>query len=132
MSPFKTYAVLFILALATSISPVVLSFEVFIFNILGTDATLTVHCKSTDQDLGTHVLEREAHFNWDFKIGKGSPAIYDCDLSYDKITGHFTMFNEQRDALRCGDEKCLWKVQQDGMFLYIKEHDAYEKQFSWP
>ncbi|KAK0608494.1 hypothetical protein LWI29_031563 [Acer saccharum] len=96
---------LLILAMATSISPVALSFEVFIFNILGTDTNLNVHCKSSFEDLGTRVLEREAHFNWSFGIGKGSTAIYyECDMSYDNVTGHFLMFDEQRDASRCGDQ----------------------------
>ncbi|KAK4855769.1 hypothetical protein QYF36_010684 [Acer negundo] len=131
MSPFKTYVVLLILAMATSISPVALSFEVFIFNILGTDTNLNVHCRLSFEDLSTYVLEREAHFNWTFDIGKRSTVIYECDMSYDNVSGHFTMFDEQRDASRCGDQKCLWKVQQDGMYLYIKEHDAYEKQFPW-
>ncbi|KAK2643875.1 hypothetical protein Ddye_019070 [Dipteronia dyeriana] len=114
---------LLILATATSISPVALSFEVFIVNILGTDTNLNVHCKSSFEDLGTHMYRNTklisiGHSTLD--IGKGSTIIYECDMSY-----------EQRDTSRCGDQKCLWKVQQDGMYLYIKEHDAYEKRFPW-
>lgn len=126
------YMVLLTLAVAVSICPVVHGFDVFVFNLLGTGSNLTVHCKSSREDLGTHVLIREDHFNWGFRIGRGPKKVYECDMSHDNVNGHFTIFDENRDASRCGDNKCLWKVQLDGLFLYVKASDQYEKQFSWP
>ena len=57
--------------------------------------------------------------------------LYDCDLSYGSIGGHFNMFNERRDAVRRGDQRCMWRVLPDGIYLYIKANNDYEKQFHW-
>ncbi|KAL9408600.1 hypothetical protein AB3S75_047052 [Citrus x aurantiifolia] len=85
----------------------------------------------SDEDLGSHIIQHGGDFNWEFRIDIGSSLIYDCDLSFANVRGHYKMFDERRAAVRCGNQKCPWKVHKDGIYLYIKELDADRKQFSW-
>ncbi|KAL5781507.1 hypothetical protein ACOSP7_006536 [Xanthoceras sorbifolium] len=133
MGGFKICAVLLVLAVATaSMSPVVNSFEEYIFNLLGGNAKLTVHCKSQDEDLGTVVVDDGNHFNWKFHLKSNSTTFYVCDMSFENVKGQFRIFDEVRDVMRCDTLRCIWEVQRDGLYLYIRENVDYEKQFSWP
>ncbi|TYH95446.1 hypothetical protein ES332_A12G106400v1 [Gossypium tomentosum] len=70
-------------------------------------------------------------FHWEFGINIGTTAEYECDMGYGNKQKRFQVFAERRDALRCGNQKCYWRVDRDGLYLYIKEVDDYQKQFSW-
>lgn len=108
------------------------AFHVYVINNLGDDTNLTTHCRSTETDLGTRVLEFGAAFDWEFEITIGHVAEYWCDMSWARSHGDFQVFYEPRDALRCGDQKCYWRIDRDGLYLYIKSDDDYELQFRWP
>ncbi|KAF8014308.1 hypothetical protein BT93_H0219 [Corymbia citriodora subsp. variegata] len=108
------------------------AFHVYVINNLGDDTNLTAHCRSKETDLGTRVLEFGAAFDWDFVISIGHVAEYWCDLSWANSHGDFQVFYEPKDAVRCGDQKCYWRVDRDGLYLYIKIKDDYELQFRWP
>ncbi|KAK9180236.1 hypothetical protein WN943_029444 [Citrus x changshan-huyou] len=95
MSPLKKFALLFVLAMAISIYH---CFRVYINNYLDVDTKLMFHCKSSDEDLGSHIIQHGGDFNWEFSIDIGSSLIYDCDLSFANVRGHYKMFDERRAA----------------------------------
>ncbi|KAL9411131.1 hypothetical protein AB3S75_044841 [Citrus x aurantiifolia] len=129
MSPPKIFTLLIFLAnTAVSVSH---GFEVSISNNLGVNTKLTVHCKNNAEDLGSHVLENDGEFKWDFSIGTGTPVNYYCDLASGSIGGQFNLFDENRDVARCGGQTCFWRVLGDGIYLFIKANNDYEKQFHW-
>lgn len=121
-----------LLALAIFASPEVLAkYHVYIINNLGDDTTLTIHCRSKDDDLGTHSLPFEADFHWSFHINIGRTTLFYCDMNWDYIKGHFDVFVAKRDTVRCGT-KCVWRVDRDGLYLYIAKDEEYELQYRWP
>ncbi|KAB1998661.1 hypothetical protein ES319_D12G104900v1 [Gossypium barbadense] len=112
--------------------PTVNGFEVFLINNLGGNTNLAVHCFSPQvKDLGSRVILPGDDFHWEFGINIGTTAEYECDMGYGNKQKRFLVFAERRDALRCGNQKCYWRVDRDGLYLYIKEVDDYQKQFSW-
>lgn len=128
MDACKIFVLLFVLAMAISKAH---GFEVSITNNMGASTKLTVHCRSGTTDLGSHEVEYECEYKWDFSINVGAPVIYDCDLFLGSIGGQFMMFNELRDTVRCGGQKCFWRVIDNGIYLFIKANNRYEKQYSW-
>ncbi|XP_017636851.1 S-protein homolog 24-like [Gossypium arboreum] len=112
--------------------PTVNGFEVFLINNLGGNTNLAVHCFSPQvKNLGSLVIHPGDDFHWEFGINIGTTAEYECDMGYGNKQKRFQVFAERRDALRCGNQKCYWRVDRDGLYLYIKEVDDYQKQFSW-
>ncbi|XWS44872.1 hypothetical protein CRYUN_Cryun15aG0086800 [Craigia yunnanensis] len=132
MSPLKSYVLPLIVALAIFSYPIVNGFQVFLVNNLGGNANLAAHCfSSSNEDLGNRVILPGDDFHWEFSINIGTTAEYECDMGYENKQKRFQVFEERRDALRCGDQKCFWRVDRDALYLYIKEIDDYQKQFSW-
>ncbi|XVF17176.1 hypothetical protein REPUB_Repub10bG0097100 [Reevesia pubescens] len=132
MSPLNNYVLPLILVMAISSHPIVDGFEVFLVNNLGGNTNLAAHCfSSANKDLGSQVILPGNDFHWEFRINIGTTAEYECDMGYENKQKRFQVFEEVRDEERCGDEKCFWRVDRDGLYLYIKEVDDYRKQFSW-
>ncbi|XP_022741390.1 S-protein homolog 18-like [Durio zibethinus] len=132
MSPLKSYVLTLVLVLVVSSHPIVNGFQVFLVNNLGGNTNLAAHCLSAaNEDLGSRVILPGDDFHWEFSINIGTTAEYECDMGYENKHKRFQVFEERRDALRCGDQKCFWRVDRDGLYLYIKEVDDYQKQFSW-
>ncbi|XVF15118.1 hypothetical protein REPUB_Repub09cG0121700 [Reevesia pubescens] len=132
MNPFKSSIFPIVLVLVISSYPVVNGYKVFLVNNLGGNANLAARCfSSANQDLGNRVILPGYDFHWEFSINIGTTAEYECDIGYANKRKRFQVFEERRDALRCGDQKCFWRVDRDGLYLYIKEIGDYHKQFSW-
>lgn len=110
--------------------PTVKGFEVFLINNLGGNTNLSVHCFSPQvKDLGSRVILSGDDFHWEFGINIGTTAEYECDMGYENKQKRFLVFAEH--TLRCAKQKCYWRVDRDGLYLYIKQVDDYQKQFSW-
>ncbi|KAM6565496.1 hypothetical protein CsatA_024624 [Cannabis sativa] len=107
-------------------------YTVYIINFLDVNTTLSVHCKSADDDLGTHIVSYGDNFNWSFNINFFRTTLFYCDMSTSKgdLKGHFVVFDAQK--YDCHDNKCYWKVSQSGLYLFNYLHNEYELQYSWP
>ncbi|KAH7521862.1 hypothetical protein FEM48_Zijuj07G0077000 [Ziziphus jujuba var. spinosa] len=103
-----------------------------IVNYLGKNAILNLHCQSKDDDLGAHDLPYTDSFNWSFNVNIWKTTLYYCDMGSGDLIGHFDIFVAKRDMNRCGDDKCVWRVNRDVLYLYIKDVDDYVCQFDWP
>ncbi|XP_015887499.3 S-protein homolog 24 [Ziziphus jujuba] len=131
-SALKVYIILAIAYQIGLFSPALTKFNVVIVNYLGENAILNLHCQSKDDDLGAHDLPYTNSFNWSFNVNIWKTTLYHCDMGSGDLKGHFDIFVAKRDMNRCGDDKCVWRVNRDVLYLYIIDVDDYVCQFDWP
>ncbi|XP_062104471.1 S-protein homolog 29-like [Humulus lupulus] len=106
-------------------------YQVFITNFLDVNTTLSIHCQSADDDLGTHLLSYGANYNWSFNVNLFRTTLFYCDMTRgDKVSGHFDVFDAQKHD--CHDHKCYWDVSKTGLYLFNYRLNKYEFQYAWP
>ncbi|PIN25337.1 hypothetical protein CDL12_01920 [Handroanthus impetiginosus] len=90
-----------------------------VYNNLGKDIDLNLHCKSKDDDLGVHLLRNGDCFEWKFHPNIIGTTLFYCDMKWQNVTGDFDIYVAQRDEERCLN--CVWQVSQDGVRGYNEE-----------
>ncbi|EXB68698.1 hypothetical protein L484_024715 [Morus notabilis] len=93
---------------------------------------LTIHCKSKDDDLGTHVIGFNATYEWKFDINLWHSTLFFCAFNLRGVSAAFDVFKCARDydARRC-QEFCSWIARDDGLYGYT-ERNLNDIFFSWP
>lgn len=83
----------------------------------GLDHNLTLHCKSSDDDIGIHHLSPA--MNWDFKFRKNifSSTLFFCSFKWSNQFHYFDVYDSQRDEKHCIRE-CPWTVGSTGLCLF--------------
>lgn len=102
-----------------------------IMNDLGGGLFLTVHCKSTNHDLGTKVLSPDPNnnsFEFSFPSAK---TQYSCSFEWPGVQHSFDIYVESRDAAKC--DQCDWLIASSGpgpcRFNFITK--SYDTCFPW-
>ncbi|KAL9245900.1 hypothetical protein vseg_019499 [Gypsophila vaccaria] len=103
---------------------------VHIANYLDQGATLTVHCNSKDDDLGTQVLEFGRYFEFRFRPNFWGTTRFYCDFSWSGGSQHITIYKYKRDLHRCCDN-CVWNVDKMGMHGINKFTGKDDVVFPW-
>ncbi|XP_062104467.1 S-protein homolog 6-like [Humulus lupulus] len=102
-----------------------------IHNELDNGTKLTVHCKSKDDDLGSHILGNKEVFEWKFRINFAGTTLFYCGLTWEGASRTFDIFDAPRDSNRCAST-CIWRIRNDGVHGY---HDIDQKDddihFKW-
>ncbi|KAG5531608.1 hypothetical protein RHGRI_026279 [Rhododendron griersonianum] len=103
--------------------------NVRILNELGTD--LLIHCKSKDDDLGSHVIPFEGSYGWSFNPNFFLTTLFYCHMRW---AGHhdeyFNVYDAKRDAFRCYSD-CVVAVLQPAICLYDPKIKDYTPCFGW-
>ena len=107
--------------------------QVTILNFM-TASTLTVHCKSKNDDLGEHVLRTRENYNWSFKENFWRSTLFWCHFSskYGQVTGDVfwpekgTWFSDQ-----CVHHNCTWAGGDQGIYLYLGSLNALRLVYHW-
>ncbi|KAL3650334.1 hypothetical protein CASFOL_006737 [Castilleja foliolosa] len=72
------------------------------------DKNVTVHCWSSDDDLGTHELAPNTTFSWHFRVNLWGTTKFVCDfMTYAKIF-HCTVFDDGIGNICQG--YCFWSI----------------------
>ncbi|PIA27380.1 hypothetical protein AQUCO_07800013v1 [Aquilegia coerulea] len=112
--------------------------KVYIENSLGPNNTLTVHCKSKDNDLGEHNIDFHQSYNWSFKNSFGT--LFWCRIWwYDHH--HLVWLNNDmfdvrlasRDCVDDGIDKymhCIRRAQWDGIY-FSHWNGSFTKMYDW-
>ncbi|KAL2556511.1 Plant self-incompatibility protein S1 family [Forsythia ovata] len=89
-------------------------------NIIGNvdKGTLTIHCYSEDDDLGTHVLAYNQAFPFSFSPNIWGTTKFYCDSSTQFGSGNYAVFDHQMLTIRCG-LNCVWYIKDNGPCLVI-------------
>lgn len=105
-------------------TPLLLPFERWHIHVLNglSNATLFVHCKSKDDDLGDHnLLGRGDEFQWTFKTNFWMTTLYWCFMHKPNADVSFDSFWIEKRHMwlnyRCTDKNCIWIAKDDGIYL---------------
>lgn len=135
MALLKNLLLLIVLMLSSSSISVVLSLTLFDWQILITNTsknqTLTTHCATNGEDIGTMALQPFAKQAFLDHVLVKQRSLASCDMSLGNKRGRFDVFDSDRgDLKRCADKTCVWNVNEDGLFLDI--NNQYLLQYQWP
>ncbi|KAJ8759238.1 hypothetical protein K2173_006758 [Erythroxylum novogranatense] len=101
-----------------------------IFNKMKDGSSFTIHCKSKDDDLGSHVIEVGKSYEWKFRINFWSTTLFFCNTYWkDKFIG-FNAFDAKRDSTRC-DWVCIWDGFEDGLYGYLEKPPIPDLHYVW-
>ncbi|KAL0366605.1 UNVERIFIED_CONTAM: hypothetical protein Sradi_3550600 [Sesamum radiatum] len=79
---------------------------------------ITIHCYSSEDDLGIHTLPYAANFTWYFHVNIGGSTKFYCDLMTRHGSGNYGVFDLRLED-QC-DDYCLWLIQANGPCLVQK------------
>lgn len=89
---------------------------------------LTVHCKSSDDDLGTHTLWVNEKIQWEFRENVWGSTLYFCNFWWSGREKSFAVFDRELNQNFCSTY-CPWLVKEDGFYLHIRE--GWPKLNTW-
>lgn len=103
--------------------------SVRVYNNLGRNINLYLHCKSRDDDLGTHLLKNGDVFVMRFRPSYWKKTVFTCDMQWNNnVNGTFDLYDDDRDKDRCS--QCVWRVRKDGVRGYVAD-DRVEVEYVW-
>ncbi|KAI3469917.1 hypothetical protein Pfo_026580 [Paulownia fortunei] len=91
---------------------------------------LTTHCYTNGDDIGTRTLgpsDKQAFLS---PVLVKERSLASCDMTLGKLHGRFDVFDSDRDSHRCVDKTCIWKVNENGLFLVI--NGQLVLVYQWP
>ncbi|KAI3833472.1 hypothetical protein MKX03_027216 [Papaver bracteatum] len=104
-------------------------------NDLGQNISLKIHCRSSEDDLGEHMLYYKQNFKWRFKVNFRLSTKFLCDSSWydpngkkDNIMG-FVAYKAIRDWKKHCYDDCWWSIRQDGGYY---GNGNPEEEFKFP
>ncbi|MCL7022715.1 hypothetical protein MKW94_026508 [Papaver nudicaule] len=90
-------------------------------NDIDPNVPLTIHCWSSDDDLGEHILYYKQSFHWRFHVNIWQTTTFECDSSWhDPGNGDqlhsmtFKAYRAKRDWEKNCVHDCLWSIRRDG------------------
>ncbi|KAL0535592.1 hypothetical protein IC582_029929 [Cucumis melo] len=98
------------------------------------DSTLTVHCKSKDNDLGEHVINSGDKWYWMFKENIWQTTLFWCNFrsKYGQVSGDvFWPEIGNRLSDQCEGHNCIWSGRSDGIYLYFASLKEYRIAYRW-
>ncbi|KAI3853432.1 hypothetical protein MKX03_037393 [Papaver bracteatum] len=111
---------------------------VFVENVIDPKIALTIHCWSSEDDLGWHTLNYTETFSWSFRVNLFESTKFVCDSSwYDpnkkrNHTARFTSYKANRDFLHHCKNDCYWSIARDGGYYGgIIDSFPFQKMFSY-
>lgn len=98
-------------------------------NDLGGNLTLTVHCKSADDDIGVQVLPPHASFGFNFRPSWIFSTQFYCSFQWPNTFKWFDIYDNPRDAPHCS--KCWWSIVPNGPCRFNWYDKTYDVCFQW-
>ncbi|KAK9266002.1 hypothetical protein L1049_028602 [Liquidambar formosana] len=110
--------------------------HVYVLNELEPGKTLSLHCKSKDDDLGMQQIIFNQTYEWSFHNNFFGRTLFWCFMSWEKslgvyASGSFNIYEGSRDQFRCR-KRCWWKIKEDGLFSLNRDSFIWEHLYDWP
>ncbi|KAK7374267.1 hypothetical protein VNO80_07695 [Phaseolus coccineus] len=87
--------------------------DVYVKNSLEGKEDLHIHCKSKDDDLGSHVLRINQTFKISFKTNFFYGTLFFCSFQWGNgLFLRFDVYDQTRDSNKCTE--CKWFIKKDG------------------
>ncbi|WCJ26000.1 Plant self-incompatibility protein S1 family [Euphorbia peplus] len=91
---------------------------VIIRNELSQGESLTIHCKSKNDDLHKQVIQYNESYQWRFRVDLWDSTHFFCGIITGRGWGIYDIYVAKRDfqwpSRRC-PKTCEWKVRKDGV-----------------
>lgn len=85
----------------------------------GSDPPLYLHCKSRDNDLGTHILLFNQSYDWSFRMNWPKTTLFSCDFWWLGQHQGFVVFDEDIQII-VHNNQISYEVRNDGFYLFVK------------
>jgi hypothetical protein len=97
-----------------------------------TPTSITVHCKSKDDDLGFHTLVFGGVYKFSFKpifFPRTKNTLFFCSFTWpgNPFRHYLDIYDQKRDG--CTD--CSWQIMIDGGCQYNKRSGLYNRCYRW-
>lgn len=108
-------------------------YEVHIINNINNKTDeLIVHCKSADDDLGEHFLDKDDDWHWKFRVNFFRSTLFFCHLQWGEVRKRFTVFDTDYISSQCEQTStCFWSVRDKGIYFSCN-NENYVKTHTWP
>lgn len=126
---FLQLLLLLVLLSATIEAGVLPRAHVRIINNLRPDLNLTIHCKSKNADLGTHLILYEQNFEFDFSLNFWGTTLYFCSMAWKYSLQYFDIYIQDRDQRLC--KVCVWSIRATGPCMCNYKTGKYDNCFGW-
>ncbi|KAL8533141.1 hypothetical protein ACS0TY_009406 [Phlomoides rotata] len=106
-------------------------YTVHIANLLGSNSPpLSVHCRSKDDDLGSHILSIGDDYNWSFCVNPFS-THFSCNFQWNSKDATFDIFKAPWHG-KCYPPVCFYGVKVDGFyFSHSYPPGSLDKVLDW-
>lgn len=84
---------------------------------------LTVHCKSKQDDLGSHMVPFKQDYHFKFQTNIWKSTLFFCSFQWNNQFKHFDIFDAPRDQDIC--YLCNWTIKADGACRLGKKHQCF-------
>ena len=101
--------------------------DVTIINSLEGKEDLTIHCRSSDDDLGKHLLRANQTFTWGFGANFFGGTKFICSFQWNNNPLlYFYGYFQKRDSYF---KDCRWYIRKDGPCR--RRTPVFDRCFSW-
>lgn len=107
--------------------------RVQITNLIGYNDDMNITCRSSDDDLGQHVLTYGQSMEWKFKPNFSKTTLFYCNAKWcadAMLKIDFNAYEYMKDHYGCGSD-CQWLFTIDGVYAYDSKNDSWDFRFSW-
>ncbi|GAV88437.1 Self-incomp_S1 domain-containing protein [Cephalotus follicularis] len=103
--------------------------HVQITNLIAPNVSLTLQCKSKDDDLGKQVLKYNENYDFYFKVNAWATTLYFCKFEWKSTSHWFDIYKYDRDFFNC--QECLWHIKPDGPCMLGLKSQKYDVCYPW-
>ncbi|KAG2708115.1 hypothetical protein I3843_05G161300 [Carya illinoinensis] len=132
MAKLYCFALVLVLAFGLSSStrvPRVRKHYVKFINNLN-NKVLNVNCKNQKPyiDLNLHILLPKEEYEFNYIIGRD--MTFSCNLRHGFTSTDFPV-SDRAIKRECGGNHCIWKAQDDGVYLLNRKMNQYKYKYGW-
>ncbi|KAJ4828536.1 hypothetical protein Tsubulata_002875 [Turnera subulata] len=136
MLHFQLCVLLLVMAFGTGSSVLPLPFKKFHVRIVNNlrDRNLNLRCKSSDNDLGYHILLPNKEYEFSFRMNYIGTTLFWCNLWHGNSYASFDVFKPDYDFFYngCGGgDSCMWRANIHGIYLLRSDHNTWNAMYRW-
>ncbi|PIA30175.1 hypothetical protein AQUCO_05700106v1 [Aquilegia coerulea] len=135
-----TFVLVLVLILCYGSSPIS-SKNVYIWNDLMPNVSLTIHCKSKNDDLGQHIIHYKKNWNWNFQLNLWFTTLFWCNAEWvnpatKKVVSASFVAYEREHMLKDWTSQCfecIWSMRKDGLYHSLPwgEKKGFRFAYAW-
>ena len=102
-----------------------------ITNALKSKNQLAVHCKSSNDDLGVHMLTPLASYDFSFRPNLWGTTLFYCSFQWPSSFHYFNVYIDKRDRDNCESMLCSWHMSEENVCMFNYKTDNYDICYNW-